>query len=67
MNGKIEKLILRIYQLLPTVIQEKQCIMNIVMPIVQKQLRSVKQDILKANWEKVRLENQVKQLKNKEL
>lgn len=67
MNGKIEKLILKIYQLLPTFLQERQCIMNVVMPIAEKQLQSVKQDVLKANWEKVRLENQAKQLKNKEL
>lgn len=63
MNGKIEKLILKIYQLLPTFLQERQCIMNVVMPIAEKQLRSVKQDILKANWEIVRLENQVKQVR----
>lgn len=63
MNGKIEKLILKIYQLLPTFLQEKQCIMNVVMPIAEKQLQIVKQDVLRKNWEKVQLEEKLKTLK----
>lgn len=63
MNGKIEKLILKIYQLLPTFLQERQCIMNVVMPIAEKQLQIVKQDVLRKNWEKVQLEEKLKTLK----
>lgn len=63
MNGKIEKLILKIYQLLPTFLQERQCIMNVVMPIAEKQLQIAKQDVLRKNWEKVQLEEKLKALK----
>ncbi|MDO4976834.1 MAG: hypothetical protein Q4E53_06190 [Eubacteriales bacterium] len=63
MKKKIEKLILKIYQLLPTGLQEKQCIMNLVMPIAEKQLQIVKQDVLRKNWEKIQLEEKLKTLK----
>lgn len=63
MNGKTEKLILKTYQLLPPVLQEKQCIVNVVMPIAEKQLQAIKQEVLRKNWEKVQLEDKLKVLK----
>ena len=60
---KIENNILKIYSLLPAFLKDNPKVSAYVGEIAERKLRQVKQDVLQANWKKVQLEKQLKDLK----
>ena len=58
------KLILKIYRLLPATIKNNERVISFVMPIAERELAKTKHDVIKANWERDRLQHKVAELKN---
>lgn len=65
MNSKIEKLILKIYILLPKAFKRNQKIIDKISPIAERQLSTIKQELIKVNWQRYQLERELSQLKVK--
>lgn len=57
------KLILKIYALLPVALKRNQYVIDIIQPIAEEQLRLTKQEVIRKNWQKVQLEQQLSNLK----
>lgn len=64
MNRRLEKLILKIYILLPAPLKQSQKITGIVSPIAERQLSAVRQEVTRANWQRCQLEGELSRLKD---
>jgi len=63
MKKKIEKLILSLYPKMPTGIKQAEIVSDYIGNIAEKHLKEAKRENIRLNWQRMKLERELKRLR----